>query len=100
MWQPSLQSRVQTGEQHRHLLTLRKKGLFRDENHCIFLLLHNDKLYQPDVRYVNVFALKPTNTISQQQHIQRYPKVFKEGDGKTGDHQIRLNPNVTLEQHV
>ena len=59
------------------------------------------KLYQPDVRYTTVFTVGPTNAISQQQFIQRYPKVFKEGVGKiVGDYQICLNPSVIPVQHV
>ena len=53
------------------------------------------------MRHVTVFALKPTNPISQQQFIQRYPKVLKEGVGKiVGNYQIRLKSNVIPVQHV
>ena len=67
----------------------------------IIAYLDNDKLYQPDVRYAAVFALEPTNAVSQQQFIQRYPKVFKEGVGKiAGNYNIRLNPRVMPVQHA
>ena len=53
------------------------------------------------MKHVTVFALKPTNPISQQQFIQRYPKVLKEGVGKiVGNYQIRLKSNVIPVQHV
>ena len=67
----------------------------------IVAYLDNDDLHQPDVRHATVFAVEPTNTISQQQLITQYPKVFREAVGRvSGNYHICLDPNAIPVQHA
>ena len=70
-------------------------------NMKIVAYLDNDKLHQPDVRHATVFAVEPTNAISQRQLVAQYPKVFREAVGKvSGKYHIRLDPNAVPVQHA
>ena len=67
----------------------------------IVAYLDNDALCKPHVGQATVFTLEPTNAMSQQQLIKKYPTVFKEGVGKVaGDYHIRLDSSVQPVQHA
>ena len=45
--------------------------------------------------------MEPTNAISQQQLVTRYPKVFREAVGRvSGNYHICLDPNAIPVQHA
>ena len=67
----------------------------------IVAYLDNEKPHQRDVRHARVFAVEPTNAISQQQLVTQYPKVFREAVGRvSGNYHICLDPNAIPVQHA
>ena len=67
----------------------------------IVAYLDNDALHKPHIGQATVFSLEPTSTVSQQQLIKKYSRVFKEGVGKVaGDYHIRLDSSAQPVQHA
>ena len=68
----------------------------------IVAYLDNDELNKPSTGTSEVYALSSGNSpLTQEQLIQKYPKVFSEGVGQLeSEYHIRLNSQIDPIQHA
>ena len=66
----------------------------------IVTYLDNDALNIPNVGDTTVYTLNVPSSISKEQLVKKYPRVFNEGVGKLeGEYHIRLDLRITPVQH-